>query len=215
MNLISASVAGADQAALGQAVAMLSGHVDVIHIDVEDGVFSPNLTLGPAAIRDLRPHSRLPFEAHLMVQRPEDHVVSVAAAGADTIVVNVEACPYPLRVVRLIRSLGKRAGLAYNWVTPLSSLAYLRDELDLVLLMTSEPDLEGQRHIAAAPARVAEAARAVAGSAVTLVVDGGLNDHNIGPLRRAGAGEFVVGRFLWRDGDVAANVRKLRASLEG
>jgi len=215
MSLISASVAGADQAALGQAVAVLSRHVDVIHIDLEDGVFSPNLTLGPAVVRDLRPHSRLPFEVHLMVQRPEDHISAVAAAGADSIVVNIEACPYPLRIVRLIRSLGKRAGLGYNWGTPLSSLLDLRDELDLVLLLTSEPDLEGQRQIAAAPRRVAEAARAIAGTSVTLIADGGLNDLNIGPLRQAGAHEFVVGRYLWRDGDVAANVRRLRAALEG
>lgn len=211
--MISASVAAADQAALGEAVAALSPHVDFIHIDVEDGVFSPHITLGPAAIRDLRPHSALPFEAHLMVQHPEDHIPAIARAGADVIIVNVEACPYPLRTLRLIRSLGKEAGLAFNYGTPLANLAYLRDELDLVLLMTSEPDLEGQEYIPASPARVREAVRSLAGARVRVIVDGGISDGNIGQLWKAGAREFVVGRYLWRGGDVATQVRNLRAAL--
>lgn len=217
-HLIAASVAGADQAALGSAVAGMSRHVDIIHIDVEDGVFSPCLTLGPAAVRDLRPRSSLPFEVHLMVQRPEDMVRQVAAAGADSIIVNVEACPYPLRVVRLVRSLGKKAGLAFNWGTPLSALAYLGDEVDLVLLLTSEPDLEGQRYLPRAPERVGEARLALANLAdlparPRLIADGGLNDSNVAALRDRGAGEFVVGRYLWQGKDVATHVSKLRAAL--
>jgi len=193
-HLIAASVAGADQAALGSAVAGMSRHVDIIHIDVEDGVFSPCLTLGPAAVRDLRPRSSLPFEVHLMVQRPEDMIRQVAAAGADSIIVNVEACPYPLRVVRLVRSLGKKAGLAFNWGTPL------------------------QRYFPRAPERVGEARLALANLAdlpagPRLIADGGLNDSNVAVLRDRGAGEFVVGRYLWQGKDVATQVSKLRAAL--
>lgn len=212
--MISASVAAADQAALGQAVAALSPHVDVIHIDVEDGVFSPNITVGPAVIRDLRPHSPLPFEAHLMVQRPEDHIPAVARAGADAIIVNVEACPYPLRTLRLIRSLGKRAGLAFNYGTSLAVLPSLWGELDVVLVMTSEPDLEGQQYIPSSPARVREAGRLLAGSGATIAVDGGITDAHIAQLWKEGAREFVVGRYLWEGRDPAARARQLRAALE-
>lgn len=221
MALISASLAAADQASLGAAAAELSRHVDLIHIDCEDGSFSPNLTVGPYVIRDLRPHSRLPFEVHLMLRRPEDHIPAVAESGADIIVVNIEACPYPLRTLRLIKSLDKRAGLAYNWGTPLGSLPYLAGELDCLLLLTSEPDLEGQKHIAGAPARVAEARRllgrrgaAGAAAGVPIIVDGGVNGDNAPALAREGATEFVVGRYLWRDGGVANNVGRLRTVLE-
>lgn len=219
--MISASVAGANQATLGPAVAELSRHVDLIHIDLEDGVFSPCLTLGPAAVRDLRPFSSLPFEAHLMLARPEEFIRQVAEAGADAIVVNVEACPYPLRVVRLIRSLGKEAGLAYNWGTSLASLAYLGGELDTVLLLVSEPDFAGQGQLALAPERVAEAARILAGVSadsgrqLRIIVDGGVNPQNAVALRDRGAGEFVVGRYLWQGRSVAEQSSKLRAALEG
>ncbi|HEY3316706.1 MAG TPA: ribulose-phosphate 3-epimerase [Bacillota bacterium] len=212
--LISASLAAADQAALGAAAEELSRHVDLIHIDLEDGSFSPNLTVGPFVVRDLRPHSRLPFEVHLMLRHPEDHLPEVALAGADIIVVNVEACPYPLRTIRLIRSLGKRAGLAFNWGTPLGALPYLAGELDCLLLLTSEPDLEGQKYIEGAPARVAEAKRLLGAAPVAIIVDGGVGEANAAALADQGATEFVVGRYLWRGGDVANNVSRLRTVLE-
>jgi len=159
---IAPSIAAADLSRLGWAVEVATqAGADLIHLDLEDGIFIPNITFGPATVRALRPYTDLPFDVHMELVNPEPYLEDLAQAGANIISVHVETCPYLHRVVRHIRSLGLTAGVAFNAATPLDVLEFVLDEIGVVHLMTCDPDREGQRFIPALVPKIRQAARMV------------------------------------------------------
>src|SRR5665213_383582 len=177
---IAPSILSADFARLGEEVgAITAAGADYIHIDVMDGHFVPNLTIGLAVVKALRPHTTLPFDVHLMIAPVDPYIAAFAEAGADIITVHPEAGPHLHRTVELIKSLGKRAGVALNPATPPEILDYVLGELDLVLVMTVDPGFGGQSFIAAEIDKIAVMRRRIDASfrAIDLEVDGGINDE--------------------------------------
>lgn len=169
--------------------------VDGIHVDVSDGVFTPDLTFGYRVVAALSTRLRIPVEVHLMVVNPERRMREVAEAGAARVSFHVEAAAYPWRLIAQGRSMGMAVGVAVNPVTPLASLEYLIPGVDFVNVLTTEPDARGERLLPSMNRRVASA-RAITGGRVPVQVDGGVIEENIAGLRAAGASEFVVGRAL-------------------
>lgn len=208
MHTLSASVVSADLGNLERELGRLAAAgVHRVHVDVEDGVFVPNLTFGFPVLRAVRRLTALPVEAHLMVAHPEPYLEAFAAA-ADVLMVHFEACPYPRRVLARIRALGRRAFLAANPRTSLADMAYLADLLDGVLIMSSEPDAVGDPFLPAAYSRV-EQVRRLLGGGLEVMADGGIGVEEARELRRRGASGVVVGRALFGAPDLAAAVRDL------
>ncbi len=214
--LIAPSILSADFARLGAEVAAIeAAGADWVHIDVMDGHFVPNITIGPAVVRALRPHSRLPFDVHLMIAPVDAYLDQFAAAGADIITVHPEAGPHIHRTVQHIKGLGKRAGIALNPGTPAKALDYLIDEIDLVLVMSVNPGFGGQKFITSQLSKIAAVRRMIAASGrdIRLQVDGGI-DRTTAPLAiAAGADVLVAGTatFAGGAGEYAANIAALRA----
>jgi ribulose-phosphate 3-epimerase len=213
---IAPSVAAADQSRLGWAVEVATqAGADLIHLDLEDGVFIPNITFGPATVRALRPYTDLPFDVHVELVNPEPYLEDLAKAGANIVSVHVEVCPYLYRVVRYIRRLGLTAGVAFNAVTPLDVLRSVVDEIGVIHLMTSDPDREGQRFIPALLPKIQEAAQMVGSRPIEIQVDGSINESNARQVVQAGATVLVVGRAIWAAGDPARAIAELRAVASG
>ncbi len=216
--VIVASVLGADYARLGEEVAELdAAGVDRIQWDVMDGRFVLNLTFGADVVAACRPHTELPFEAHLMVEEPDRWIESFVAAGCDTVIVHQEACPHLHRTLSLIRALGARAGVALNPATPIDCVRHVLDQVDLLLVMTVNPGFGGQSYIAAMEKKVAEARNLVdrSGFGTTIEVDGGISAATAAGARKAGAEFLVVGSAILghAEGKHAA-VAELRRCLE-
>jgi ribulose-phosphate 3-epimerase len=184
---------------------------DLIHLDLEDGVFLPNITFGPSTVRALRPYTELPFDVHVELADPEPCLEELAQAGADIVSVHVEACPYLFRTLRYIRDLGMTPGVAYNASTPLGPLPYVLDEIGVIHLMTADPDLAGQDFLPAMLAKIREAAKLVGDRPIEIEVDGSINAENARLVVEAGATILVVGRAVWGAGDPAEAVSELRA----
>lgn len=214
---IAPSILSADFAALGQEVrAIEAAGADWVHIDVMDGHFVPNLTIGPAVVKALRPHSTLPFDVHLMIS-PVDHFLDAfAAAGANIITVHPEAGPHIHRSIQHIKSLGKQAGVSLNPATPAKMLDYLIDDIDLVLIMSVNPGFGGQSFISSQLRKI-EAVRKMidkSGRDIRLEVDGGI-DAGTAPLAiSAGADVLVAGTATFKGGPdaYAGNIRRLRGA---
>ncbi|RME46472.1 MAG: ribulose-phosphate 3-epimerase [Caldilineae bacterium] len=209
------SILSADFARLGEQVreAEAAG-ADWIHVDVMDGHFVPNLTIGPLIVRALRPVTTLPLDVHLMIEQPERYLAAFAAAGADGLTVHVETCPHLHRTVQQIRELGVRAGVALNPATPLVSLEPILPDVDLVLVMSVNPGFGGQSYIPGSTERIARlrAMLDALGSTAALEVDGGINPETIGGAVQAGATVLVAGSAVFNDrAPVADNIRRLRA----
>jgi len=214
---IAPSILSADFAALGQEVrAIEAAGADWVHIDVMDGHYVPNLTIGPAVVKALRPHSALPFDVHLMISPVDGFLDAFAAAGADIITVHPEAGPHIHRSVQHIKSLGKKAGVSLNPATPAKMLDYLIDEVDLVLVMSVNPGFGGQSFIASQLRKI-EAVRKMidkSGRDIRLEVDGGI-DADTAPLAiAAGADVLVAGTATFKGGPdaYAGNIRRLRGA---
>src|SRR5487761_1552483 len=209
---IAPSILSADFARLGAEIeAVTAAGADYIHIYVMDGHFVPNLTIGPAAVKALRPLTELPFDVHLMVAPVDPYLDAFAAAGADTPTVQPEAGPHLHRTVEHVKSLGKRAGVALDPATPIDALDYLLDEIDLVLVMTVNPGFGGQSFIASQLAKIRQVRACIdAGQrAIDLEVDGGINDQTARQAVAAGADMLVAGTASFAGGPAAyaANIR--------
>ena len=215
--LIAPSILSADFATLGEEVrAIDAAGADWIHIDVMDGHFVPNLTIGPGVVKALRPHSSKPFDVHLMIS-PVDHFLDAfAEAGADIITVHPEAGPHLHRTVQRVKALGKKAGVSLNPATPAKVLDYVLEEIDLVLVMSVNPGFGGQKFITSQLKKIEAIANRIAkhGLAVQIEVDGGIDPETAPQAVSAGANVLVAGTAAFRGGPdaYAANIRALRGS---
>jgi len=213
---IAPSILSADFARLGEEVAAVeAAGADLLHFDVMDNHYVPNLTIGPLVCASLRPRTRLPIDVHLMV-KPVDRIIpDFAKAGANIISFHPEASEHVDRTLALIRECGCKAGLAFNPATPLSHLDHTLDRLDLVLLMSVNPGFGGQQFIASVLPKIAEVRQRIAkaGRDVWLEVDGGVKTDNIGAIAKAGADTFVAGSAIFGSRDYAATVRDMRTCL--
>ena len=213
MIKIAPSILSADFARLGEEVrAVASAGADYIHIDVMDGHFVPNLTIGPLVVAAVRKVTDRPLDVHLMIENPDLYIPEFAKAGADIITVHQEAVPHLHRTVQLIKSLGKKAGVSINPATPVATLDVILDDLDLVLVMTVNPGFGGQGFITSGLDKIAALRREIDRRqlAVELEVDGGVKTDNIAGIAAAGADVFVAGSAVFGTADYAATIAALR-----
>ncbi|MGD0585545.1 MAG: ribulose-phosphate 3-epimerase [Oryzomonas sp.] len=213
MKKIAPSILSADFSRLGDEIrAVEAAGADYIHIDVMDGHFVPNITIGPLIVEAARRVTSLPLDVHLMIENPDRYIPDFAAAGADIIVVHAEAVRHLHRTVQLIKSLGKKAGVSLNPATPLNVLDYVIADLDQVLLMTVNPGFGGQSFIEACLPKI-HALRAMLdrrGGEAELEVDGGVKASNIARIAHAGADVFVAGSAVFGSPDYAATIAELK-----
>jgi ribulose-phosphate 3-epimerase len=210
---ISASLVSAPVANLAATLIELeTAGVDLLHFDIEDGVFLPLIRLGTKLLTDLRPLTRLPFDVHLMTVDPEWMIPDLTASGANRIAVHMEACSYPRRVLRTIVAHGAQAGIALNPVTPLTDLTYLLPYLSFVVVLTTEPEKPDEPYLPGILAKVEQGKRLPGMRDLDWVVDGGINSQNVGDAIRAGASTVVMGRAVFGGGvdRIQDNLRALR-----
>jgi len=211
---IAPSILAADFAALGACIAAAErGGADLVHVDVMDGHFVPNLTVGPPVVRALKRVARVPLDVHLMIEDPDRYIPAFVEAGAGLISVHVEVLPHLHRTLGLIKSLGAQAGAVLNPSTPVGCLEEVAADVDFVLIMTVNPGFGGQAFIPRSTSKV-QAMRALldeAGNAAPIEVDGGIDEHNIGQLVAAGADWIVAGTSVFGTDDAEASTRRLRA----
>jgi ribulose-phosphate 3-epimerase len=212
---VAPSILSADFARLGEEVeAIEAAGADFVHVDVMDGHFVPNITIGPAVVKALRPHAKIPFDVHLMIAPVDPYIEAFAEAGADGITVHPEAGPHIHRTLQLIRSHGKRPGVVLNPGTPIDAIDNVIDLVDLVLIMTVNPGFGGQSFIESQLKKIEAAAERIAkcGRAIALEVDGGITPETAKRAIAAGADVLVAGTAVFKDGPAqyATNIARLR-----
>jgi ribulose-phosphate 3-epimerase len=216
--LIAPSILAADLGRLADEIADVeSGGADLIHVDVMDGSFVPNLSLGPDIVRSVRKSTALPVEVHLMVLEPERHIEAFAAAGADIITVHAEATIHLQRALHAIRGLGKRAGVALNPHTPECGLSYVVGDLDLILVMTVNPGFSGQAFLPGMLAKIANIRQLVSNSGheIRIEVDGGINPETAQSVAASGADILVAGAAVYAASDRRRAIGTIRAAALG
>jgi ribulose-phosphate 3-epimerase len=216
MKLIVPSILSADGGRLAEEISAVGkAGADWIHVDVMDGHFVPNITLGPAMISSLRKTTNLPFDVHLMIENPDRYIESFAAAGADIITVHVEAANHLHRTIDLIKKCGKKAGISLNPATPLTQVEEILPDIYLLLIMTVNPGFGGQQFIEKSLDKISETRKMIDALAKKplLEVDGGVNLQNIKSIGNAGADVFVAGAAVFGSGDYAKTIAEMKALL--
>ncbi|KYG59014.1 ribulose-phosphate 3-epimerase [Planococcus maritimus] len=218
MIKIAPSILAADFAKLGQEVQEVEkAGADWIHIDVMDGHFVPNITMGPIVVDALRPLTKLPLDVHLMIENADRYIEDFAKAGADYITVHVEACPHLHRTIQLIRSFGVKPGVVLNPHTPIETIQHVLEDIDLVLFMTVNPGFGGQKFIHSVVPKVAALSQLIndKGLSVEIQIDGGINEETIVPCAEAGANVFVAGSAIFGKEDRAQALQAIKKAGQG
>lgn len=213
MIKIAPSILSADFARLGEDVKKIDDNgADLIHIDVMDGHFVPNISIGPVVIKCLRKVTQKPFDVHLMISNPDDYIESFAEAGSDIITVHVEACRHLNRTIQKIKSCGKKAAVALNPATPLTTLDYVLQDIDMVLLMTVNPGFGGQSYLDLSTKKIEELRNMMVRRAIykDIEVDGGIDANNIHTVTKAGANVVVAGSAVFNKPDVGEAIKELK-----
>lgn len=196
--IVSPSILSADFAQLGQALAHLEeAKADWVHVDVMDGHFVPNLTIGPPVIKALKKHSKLPFDVHLMIEKPELYVKDYVEAGADILTVHAEATVHLERLLAHIKSFGVKAGVSLNPSTPINCLEYVLDQLDLILIMSVNPGFGGQQFISSTLQKLQQVKSLIGCRPIWISVDGGITPANAQEVRQSGAQVLVSGSAVF------------------
>ena len=210
---IAPSILSADFSRLGEEVRRVEeAGADWIHVDVMDGAFVPNITVGPFILEAVRKVTSLPLDVHLMIERPEQYISEFADAGADVITVHFEACTHLHRTIQAIKEKGKKAGVSVNPATPLVSIKYVLGDIDLLLIMSVNPGFGGQRFIPSALEKIKKARQMVdkIGANVSIEVDGGVKLENIGEVASAGADIFVSGSGVFGTKDYKKTIQEMK-----
>ncbi len=217
MKLIAPSILSADFSRLGEEIkAVESAGANWIHIDVMDGHFVPNITIGPAVVASLRRTTKLPFDVHLMINHPEQYIEAFASAGSDIITVHAEAASHLHRTIGAIKERKIKAGVSINPATPLAFIEPILPDVDLLLIMTVNPGFSGQKFIGSCLAKIKQARELIGrlANTVTIEVDGGVTLDNIGSIVDAGADVCVAGSSVFGSADYAKTIAAMRAIIK-
>ena len=217
MLKIAPSILAADFSMLAEEVKCVDAlGADYIHIDVMDGHFVPNITLGPGIVKCLRPHTTLPFDVHLMIEEPDQYIKEFVEAGADIITVHVEACRHLHRTLQLIKQYNIACGVVLNPHTPLEMIKHVLNDVDWILVMSVNPGFGGQSFISDSLNKIATLNqwREEFGYEYLIEVDGGVDNNTIAACAKAGANVFVAGSYLFKNPDLTAQVQTLRDAID-
>jgi ribulose-phosphate 3-epimerase len=216
VKLIAPSILSSDFSRLAEEVkAVESAGADWIHVDVMDGHFVPNITIGPVVVKALREVTQLPLDVHLMIENPDQYIEEFAKAGSTYLTVHQEACSHLHRTIQAIKDLGVKAGVALNPTTPVSTLEWILEDLELVLIMSVNPGFGGQKFIPQAIEKVRSLKSMIdaKNAAMPIGVDGGINEQTIQPVAKAGANMFVAGSAIFGSPDYAETISNFRALI--
>lgn len=215
MVKIAPSILAANFSKLGEEVLEVEkAGAELIHIDVMDGHFVPNITMGPIVVEALRPLTKLPLDVHLMIENADQYIESFAKAGADYITVHVEACPHLHRTIQLIRSFGVKPGVVLNPHTPIETIQHVLEDIDMVLFMTVNPGFGGQKFIHSVVPKVKQLSDIIKqrNLSIEIEIDGGINEETIKPCVEAGATVLVAGSAIYNAPDKAKALQAIKAA---